>query len=127
MLPNSIVFFHGFESGAHGKKFHYLKKLGVPVLSVEMPCGRGWRGISNDPLLWVGVSAVVAFLVAAAWKLYGIWAVCFVLGVLYGVRGHFLAFALRRMLERSVLVQERMLKSQMKELSVGKTVFGKRE
>jgi hypothetical protein len=48
VLPSQIVFLHGLESSARGKKFQYLKKLGVPVFAVDMPCGRGLRGVASD-------------------------------------------------------------------------------
>lgn len=116
-----VLFIHGLESGPTGQKVRTLRSAGFEVVSLQMPCGR--RGIQRDPALWIGAGLVIAAIVAAGmvggWWVAGV-AIAAALLMLPLAR----AALIRRMLQRSVAVQQQALATHQIDVVVGSSFGG---
>lgn len=116
-----VLFIHGLESGPTGQKVRTLRSAGFEVVSLQMPCGR--RAVLRDPALWVGVMLMVAGIVAVG-MLAPWWAavVATMAALLTLPRAR--AALTRRMLQRSVAVQQQALAAHQIDIVVGSSFGG---
>ncbi len=102
----TVLFVHGLESGPRGKKSLALEQAGFRVVAGQMPCGQ--RAVVRDPAVIAVLVATLASAVAAAY-----WGG--VLGLIVAVVAVALlqrparAWLMRRVFQRSVAVQLRLL------------------
>ncbi|MBP9085811.1 MAG: hypothetical protein KBG15_06815 [Kofleriaceae bacterium] len=116
-----MLFIHGLESGPTGQKVRTLHSAGFEVVSLQMPCGR--RGIQRDPVLWIGAGLGIAAVVAAA--LVGPWWSAVIAAVAALLMLPLARAALiRRMLQRSVAVQQQALATHQIDVVVGSSFGG---
>lgn len=116
-----VLFVHGLESGPEGKKPRALAEAGFSVVAKEMPCGPA-RALRDPAVIAAATTASVATLAAATawgWKSVVASALAW-----RAAKPHALHWITRRMLARSVAVQERALAENTVDVVVGSSFGG---
>lgn len=116
-----VLYVHGLESGPEGNKPRALATAGFTVIAKEMPCGE--KRALRDPAVITAATATAlgTALGVTTWGWKG--AVASALA-LRAAKPHALHWITRRMLARSVAVQERALAEQPIDVVVGSSFGG---